>query len=52
MRKVDDGESKIGNKQNGKIILFIMSTNVFSSLPPERRPSGTPTAGAKKKPYF
>ena len=41
MRKVDDGE-----KTGGKIMVFIVATNVVASRPPKRRPIGTPHARA------
>ena len=47
MRKVDDGEKK----EKEKIMTFIVATKVVASRPPERRPTGTPTARAKSK-YF
>ena len=39
MRKVDDGKKRM---------LFLVATNVVASWPPERRPTGTPHAHAKK----
>ena len=48
MRKGDNGEKKNGGK-NGKRQTFLEATNVVASGPPERRPTGTPTARAKKK---
>ena len=51
MRKVEDGEEKKEKKRKkGKIMAFIVATNVVASRPPERRPTGTPTARAKMKP--
>ena len=44
MRKVDDGEKKKKKKRKKKIMTFIVATNVIASRPPERRPTGTPTA--------
>ena len=41
MRKVDDGE-----KRKEKIMTFKVATNVVASQPPERRPTGTPSARA------
>ena len=46
MRKGDDGEGKNGREKK-KIMTFLMATNVVASQPPERRPTGTPTARAK-----
>ena len=46
MRKGDDGEEKNGKKK--KIMRKIVATNVVASRPPERRPTATPTARAKK----
>ena len=43
MRKVDDGEEK-----KEKIMTFIVATNVIASRPPERRPTGTPHARARR----
>ena len=50
MRKVDDGEKKKKKKRKKKkkIMTFIVATNVVASRPPERRPTGTPHARAKK----
>ena len=45
MGKVDDG----GGKKRGEIMSFIVSTNVIASLPPERGPTGTPTARSENK---
>ena len=42
MRKGSDG----GEKKK-KIMTFLVATNVVASRPPERRPTGTPTARAK-----
>ena len=39
LRKADDRE-----KRKREIMSFIVATNVVDSQPPERRPSGTPTA--------
>ena len=52
MRKGDDGgEKKTGKKKNGmKMMMKIVATNVVASRPPERRPTVTPTARAKKVP--
>ena len=47
MRKVDDGEKKEKKGKKKKIMAFIVATNVIASLPPERRPTGTPHARAK-----
>ena len=50
MRKGDDGEKN--GKKNGKkkkkkkIKTFLVATKVVASRPPERRPTGTPTAHA------
>ena len=57
MRKVDDGEKKRKKekkekkekrrkKKKKKIMTFIVATN--ASRPPERRPTGTPHARAKR----
>ena len=46
MRKVDDGVKK--KKKKEKIMTFILATNVVASRPPERRPTGTLHARAKK----
>ena len=50
MRKGDDGgekrEKKTGKKK--KIKTFLVATNVVASRPPERQPTATPTARAKK----
>ena len=35
-------------KKEKKIKSFLVATNVVASRPPERRPTGTPTARAKK----
>ena len=52
MRKVDDGEEKKEKKEKrkkrNKIMTFIVATNVIASRPPERRPTETPHAPAKK----
>ena len=45
MRKGSDGEKKTGKKK--KIKTFLVAINVVASRPPERRPTGTPTARAK-----
>ena len=45
MRKVDDGK----RKRKEIIMSFLVVTNVIASWPPERRPTGTPTAHAKSK---
>ena len=47
MRKGDDGGEKKREK-NGekKIKTFLVATNVIASRPPERGPTGTPTACA------
>ena len=47
MRKVDDGKREREKKE--KIVLFLVATNVVASRPPERRPTGTPHARAKKE---
>ena len=44
MRKVDDRE----NRKNEKIMSFIVPTNIVASRPPERQPTGRPTACANK----
>ena len=49
MRKGDNGEEKrekTGGKK--KIMMKIVATNVIASRPPERRPTATLTARAKK----
>ena len=46
MRKVDDG--KRIKKKKKKIMSFLVATNAVASRPPERRPTGTPHARAKK----
>ena len=46
MRKDSDGV-KNGEKEK-KITAEIVATNVVASRPPERRPTATPTARAKK----
>ena len=43
MRKGDNG-----GKKNGKRQTFLVATNDVASRPPERRPTGTPTARANK----
>ena len=43
MRKVDDGKKEKKKKENN---VFLVATNVVASRPPERRPTGTPQAGA------
>ena len=48
MRKGDDGEKKRGKK----IMMKIVATNVVARRPPERRPTGTPTARAKRTKKF
>ena len=50
MRKGDDGEEKSGEKMGGKkkIMMKIVATDVVASQPPERRPTATPTARAKR----
>ena len=45
MRKGRNGEWKM-EKNGGKIMTFIVATDVVVSRPPERRPTGTPTARA------
>ena len=45
MRKGDNGENE---KMKKKIKTFLVATNVVASRPPERRPTATPTARAKK----
>ena len=35
-------------KKKKKIKTFLVATNVVASRPPERRPTGTPTARAKR----
>ena len=42
-------EKKKTGEKNGKRQTFLEATNVVASGPPERRPTGTPTARAKKK---
>ena len=53
MRKVDDREKKKKKrkekKEKEKIMTFIVATNIVASRPPERRPTGTPYARAKKE---
>ena len=44
MRKGRDGE-----KKKKKITAEIVATNAVASRPPERRPTATPTARAKRK---
>ena len=50
MRKGSDGEEKRKKrkKKKQKIKTFLVATNVVASRPPERQPSATPTARAKK----
>ena len=38
--------SKKKNRKKSKIMTFIVATNVIASGPPQRRPTGTPTARA------
>ena len=45
MRKGDEGEKKTGEK----IMMKIVATNVVASRLPERRPTATPTARAKRQ---
>ena len=45
MRIVDEGEKKRKNEKE-KIISFIVTTDIVASRPPERRPTGMPTAHA------
>ena len=44
MRKGDNGEKK----EKEKKMPFIVATNVVARRPPDRRPTGTPTARAKR----
>ena len=44
MRKCHDGGEKENGKKSGK--MFLVATNVITSRPPERRPTGTPHARA------
>ena len=39
----------LGLAELGKIMLFLLATNVVASRPPERRPTGMPHARAKMK---
>ena len=48
MRKVDAGEKKRKEKRKKKVMSFLVATNVVASQLPERRPTGTPHARAKK----
>ena len=47
MRKSDDGEKKREKREKKEKKTFLVATNVVASRPPERRPTGTPTARAK-----
>ena len=44
MGKVDNGTRKEKRKENN---VFLVATNVVTSLPPEQRPTGMPHARAK-----